>query len=393
MNLKRFLNSIKLALLAVVTVATIGLTGCSNSDDGPKVYNGTVLDLIQDAQFKQSSTVTADLALDSLVKYLKIYPNLTELVSGTTPYTLFAPSNTAFANLLATPGFPAKISLINPDIIAGVLAFHIAPGKILKSQLTSGLSLGTAYPAATTDDKIIVNADGTLLTGSSNKSIQLVATDKQATNGVVHIVGSVMIPQSVGATLTPILGTAAGTILLGKDFSYLAYMIGYADNGVAVAGRISSILANPINANTNPNGITVFAPVNAVFVAAYNGATGKAATNVPTAAEVQAFIGSVWTGGGTGTAAATLKNHIAMGQYVVTASSGATVISNGLSIQSILGITLTAATGTPVNATTNPYGVVIISPSTPPSQAPIVVKDLPHSNGVVQAIAGILKPQ
>jgi uncharacterized surface protein with fasciclin (FAS1) repeats len=396
MNFQRLLSLIKHTLLVAVVLATAGLSGCDNSDDnnGPVTFNGTIVDLINDTQFKQSASVSADVALDSLVKYLSVYPDLTTLLTGSSDVTLFAPSNTAFISLLATPGFPSDIKLINPDIIKGVLAFHIIPDAIkLKADLTSGASFSTAYPVATADDKIIVNSDGTLKTGSSNPNIEITKADNKALNGVVHVIKSVMIPQSVGATLTPILGTAAGTILLGKDFSYLAYLIGYADAGVAVTSKISSVLASPIGTN-NPEGITVFAPVNAVFNAAYNAANSEPATNVPTAAQIQSFIQAAWTGGGSGTAAVTLKNHVVMGKYVVTATAGSTTITNNTQVQSLVPVTLTILTGTPINATTNPYGVVVTSPSLPnTSQAPIVKKDLAHSNGIVHAVAGILKPQ
>ncbi|MFZ6013301.1 MAG: fasciclin domain-containing protein [Bacteroidota bacterium] len=393
MNLKRFLSLTKHALLATAVFVTLGISSCDNDDDGPTTFNGTVLELMADVQFKQSATVSADVALDSALKYFNLYPDLVTLLTATPNVTVFAPSNTAFVNLLATPGFPTKISLINPDIIKGVLAYHIVSEKKIKADLTSGATLTSNYTDPTAGvQTITVNANGTLKTGSTNQDIDIVDADNLATNGAVHVVESVMIPPSVGATLTPILGTTAGTILLGKDFSYLAYMIGYADAGVATASKVSSILANPINPNTNPNGFTVFAPLNAVFIAAYNAANSQPANNVPTKEQVQGFITTAWTGGGAGTAAVTLKNHIVMGKYVVTAAAGSTTLTNGLTMSSLASVTLTTVVGTP-SAPSNPYGVVMTSPSTPTSQAPIVSKDLAHSNGIVQVIAGILKPQ
>jgi uncharacterized surface protein with fasciclin (FAS1) repeats len=112
---------------------------------------------------------------------------------------------------------------------------------------------------------IKVNADGTLLTGSTNAAIDVLTADLVADNGVVHIVESVMIPPSVGSTLTPILGRLSGTVLLGGDFSYLAALITYADCGKQAAEpALSAILTGT---PTAPTLYTAFLPANAFFTA------------------------------------------------------------------------------------------------------------------------------
>jgi uncharacterized surface protein with fasciclin (FAS1) repeats len=374
MNMKRLIPFMKHALLVVVVLSTLFISSCDKDDDGPTVFNGSIIGLINDTQFKQSASVSADVALDSLAKYLSIYPDLTALLSSSTEYTLFAPSNTAFVSLLATPGFPPKISMIDPDIIKGVLAYHIVTGKQFKSSLTSGASFTTLYPLSTADDKIIINTDGTLKTGSSNVAIEIVAADKRATNGVVHVVKSVMIPQSVGATLTPILGTMAGSILLGADFSYLADLVAKADNGFTETStdkKISTLLANP-TANA-----TFFAPPNAVITAAAGGAA-----NVPTF--ISGFTQSA--------ARSVLLNHFVAGKYVVVATAGASQFTDAQALSAYSTKSLTMSVTTP--STQNPYGVAVTFTATGGSTttvAPIVVKDIVVNNGVIQAIGGVIQ--
>jgi uncharacterized surface protein with fasciclin (FAS1) repeats len=363
MNVKRFLSYLTRAAMVAVAVLTIGISGCDD-DDGPTVYNGTTLELLADARFQQASGASADEALDSLNKYLALNPSLTALLQSSAEVTLFAPSNTAFVNLLATPGFPANIADINPEIIAGVLAYHIVTGKYTKSELSAGTELTTNYPGASTD-KIIVNADGTLKTGSTNQAIQMTKADNLANNGVIHVVQSVMIPQSVGASLTPILGTMAGTVLLGADFTMLADLIAKADANFTETGsafKITTMLANP-NANA-----TFIAPPDAVLQ------TVAGTVNSLTAEQARAV----------------LLNHYLPGKYVVTATSGATTITNGMTIVPASGAskTVVAITG---NANMSPYGVGLSNtPGTPTSFRPIVVKDLAHSNGYIQVFAGLL---
>jgi uncharacterized surface protein with fasciclin (FAS1) repeats len=386
MNLKRFLNFMKHALLTVMVLTTIGITSCDDDDgdDGPKVYDGTVLQLISDSKYKESSTVTDDKALDSLAKYINLYPELTAMLSGSADVTLFAPSNKAFKNLLATPGFPANISLISPDVIENVLAYHIVNGEERKADLTAGTTLSTNFtdPMAPGAAQIItVNTNGTLKAApnATNTDIDIVVADNLANNGVVHIVESVMIPPSTGAVLVPILGTMAGTVLLGKDFTYLASLVMKADAGFAEGAnlnqkKIVTLLALPTSAN--PNGSTFFAIPNAVITAIAGGS-----------ANVQAFL----DGFDATEARALLLNHYVAGtKFVVTASGGSTTITNDATTDAVSGTDLTFKTGLPTSAN-NPYGVIVtVDPANTSKYAPIVVKDVSHSNGIIQVIAGML---
>lgn len=200
--------------------------------------------------------------LDSLKKYLDFYPDLVATLSGSGDFTLFAPDNNAFVGLLATPGFPADIRSINPDIVKTVLAYHVSASRFEAADLASGTTVSTVQ-----GESITVNEDGTLLTGATNAAISVTTADIKATNGVMHVLASVMIPPTVGASLTPILGTNAGTLLLGANFSDLATGIGLADAFAAEAGvpTLVSILAGQTTH-------TVFAPTNETFAAAAAGA-------------------------------------------------------------------------------------------------------------------------
>jgi uncharacterized surface protein with fasciclin (FAS1) repeats len=391
MNLKNFLSFMKHALLALTVLITIGISGCDDDDDGPKVYDGTVLDLLNDAEFKQASGASADVALDSLVKYLSLYPDLTATLSTSTDVTLFAPSNQAFINLLATNGFPSDIRLIDPALIGAVLGYHIVDGQtLLQADLTSGLLLDTDFPNPTSIDQINVNANGTLKTGSTNQEIEITSANNRAENGVIHVVESVMIPQSVGLTLTPILGTMAGTILLGKDFTNLAKIIKAADASFTedpgtLTFKVSTWLAMPItNATTttaNVNGFTFFAPPNAAGT-----------TPVLTEATANALIGSPDKG------RSFLLNHLVTSkQYTVAAAPtnnplGITTFPNGVSqITPKSGKTITVSRGTA--SATNPYGVALTNVAAPGASdfRPIVSADLSHNNGTIQVYAGALQ--
>jgi uncharacterized surface protein with fasciclin (FAS1) repeats len=390
MNLTRFFSYMKHALMVSAMVAIVGISGCDD-EDGPTIFNGTIMDLISSDEYKQSINGDDTKSLDSLVKYLT-YHNLNAVVTATGPITLFAPNNAAFKSLIATPGFPADIRKIDPNIVKGVLSYHIVVDDVRKNEVTSGASFTTAFTgtANNPDDKINVNSDGTLLTGSTDQAIQILEADNLATNGTVQVINKVMIPQTVGASLTPILGTLAGSVYLGADFTTLVKLITKADIGIGAADQIRTLLATPAATETSSNiRRTFFAVPNAYFSAA-------AQAQGITVDQLLASFSSA-------TARAILLNHFVntnsanRNTYTVSDISGSGDIqfTNGMQLTAGGGKTLTILTGVAPLSTTNPTGVVITAPKTGGgvSQVPIAVKDITHANGsVLHAVLGFITP-
>lgn len=351
----------KLLLLTLVGGLFV-ITSCGDDDEDEFVPTQNVWEIVQ----AQSG---GDDGLDSLAKYLAVYPNLVSTLETTgRDITLFAPTNAAFRSLLQTPGFPSNIADINPDIIEGVLAYHVVAGETV---LAADLQAGNTYTTAQTED-ITINPDGTLLTGATNTAIQVVEADLLATNGVVHKVGSVLIPPSVGQSLTPILGTLAGTVLLGADFSHLASFIERADSDVPSGeSPVANILAAPTGSTGNPNGFTAFVPPNQVF----EGAAADAGITVDqfiqdfTPAEARGVLLTHVTGDGV-------------------ADSGSLSDMDTFTAASMVTLTITVE-GTPTNS---PTGVLVAAPGNA-SPVPVVQADLSHSNGIAHVIGGILLPQ
>jgi uncharacterized surface protein with fasciclin (FAS1) repeats len=383
MNMKRFLSFMKYTLLvAVVFSMTSIISSCDDDDDdnGPTVFDGSIMDLIRDDQFKQSAGASADVALDSLVKYLDKNPDLVALLDGSTEYTLFAPSNTAFVNLLATPGFPANIEDINPAVIKGVLAYHIVSGTKLKADLTptgSGTGISTLYShtnsctGAQTVQVIKINDNGTVLTGSTNAAIEFQDTDNRASNGVVHVTKTVLIPPSVGASLTPILGKLSGTVLLAADFSILAKVITKADCGIV------DIETTPISSILSATGpYTVFLPPNAVFEGT------AAALDITVDQLIAAYSAAQWR--------TVLLNHIVSG------TKNKADLTNNLNMETLLTNGVLTVTDVAVSAST-PEGKLLATSGTDTeftgtTNAPIMVANIPASNGVAHVVGKILFP-
>ncbi|MEI9920011.1 MAG: fasciclin domain-containing protein [Bacteroidota bacterium] len=380
---KRFFAVLRYSVVAAVMAGFLVFSGCSDDDNGPTTFTGTIWDYINQDQFKQATSGNADTALDSLIMYLNYpaYADLKANLTGTTDFTLFAPSNTAFKNLTALPGL-ADPDQVNPDIIKGVLAYHMVQGKKTSADLTAGASLSTIYkaPGASANDVITVNSDGSLLTGSSNKSIQITTKDQLTTNGVVHTTATVLIPNATGSQLSAILGSLAASVLLGKDFTYMAYLIGYADTGVGAADQFTTKLATGSN-------LTLLAIPNPVF---------QAMAGSTTDAQVKTAITTAFSS--PAIARAVLNNHLLTTKYTVAGSTGTTKFGATSTISAISGKVISVTTGVPAGTCQCTTGVVLGAEKTGggSSTAPIVKADISAqagiANGVLQVVGGIILP-
>ena len=254
------------SLFMVVLIASlIFYAGCNDDDEGgdepePEPTE-TLWQIVQNTD--GADLEDAGLGLDSLEKYVSVYPELLALLNSSGSLTLFAPTNAGFKALLDTEGFPDDITLIDPDLILGVLFYHVVITQALTSEdLTPGSTVNTALndPAVGGQQSIVVNENGTLLTGSTDDEIQILEADIKATNGVLHVTNKVLIPPYVGELLTPLLGTVAGSVMLAASFTDLRDCIVKADAAITDdSPPLVSILANP------DGQVTLFAPPNLVF--------------------------------------------------------------------------------------------------------------------------------
>lgn len=111
--------------------------------------------------------------------------NLVETLQGEGPFTVFAPTNAAFEKLLKALNISAAELMAQPEL-AKVLLYHVVPGKVMSSDLSQGLEAATAQ-----GEKVVVD----LKDGVKINSSKVIAADVEATNGVVHVIDEVLVPQ------------------------------------------------------------------------------------------------------------------------------------------------------------------------------------------------------
>lgn len=130
-------------------------------------------------------TAVASKQFPTLVK-LVTDAGLVDTLKGAGPFTVFAPTEKAFAKL---PKATLKKLGEDKELLKSVLLYHVVPGKVLAADAVK-LNGKTATTANGKDIAIKVDAHGNV---RINKS-KVVKTDILASNGVIHVIDTVLIP-------------------------------------------------------------------------------------------------------------------------------------------------------------------------------------------------------
>lgn len=112
---------------------------------------------------------------------------LVETLKGEGPFTVFAPTDEAFA---ALPAGTVDALLADPSgDLTQILLYHVVPGAVMAADVTDGLEATTAQGSTVT---LTVGDDGSVKINDAN----VVATDIVASNGVIHVIDAVILPPS-----------------------------------------------------------------------------------------------------------------------------------------------------------------------------------------------------
>lgn len=109
------------------------------------------------------------------------------VLSGTGPFTVFAPTNQAFINA----GFDsAKIKAADPNFLATILTYHVIAARVHSTNLKSG-NVKTVEGREVTIDA----ANATVRGGLNSTASKVVQANTIATNGVIHVIDNVLLPK------------------------------------------------------------------------------------------------------------------------------------------------------------------------------------------------------
>ena len=109
---------------------------------------------------------------------------LEEALRGEGPFTVFAPTDEAFAKL---PAGTVEALLADPEALADILLYHVIEGEVLAAAVTDGLEAETLQGSSVS---FAIHSDGT---PAINEAL-ITAKDIMASNGVIHVIDSVILP-------------------------------------------------------------------------------------------------------------------------------------------------------------------------------------------------------
>ena len=250
-------------LLLTTIVLGLGTSSCDDDDTMPDI--NTPQNIVQVAQSDPSFSILVAAVTKA---------DLATTLSGTGPFTVFAPTNEAFAKLAGGPldafSTVAKINAVTDAnqiaALRNVLLYHVLGANVKAADITAGASNRTTLKPAGAGG---VNDNTLYLTKTSsavfiNGGTRVVTADVAASNGTIHAIDNVLLPPSQTIAAYVSANTAQFSLLLE------------ALSRPAAADLLTAAASNASN-------ITVFAPTDAAFRAALTALGLQSLSQVPDA--------------------------------------------------------------------------------------------------------------
>jgi uncharacterized surface protein with fasciclin (FAS1) repeats len=259
---------------------------------------------------------------------------LVETLKGEGPFTVFAPTDEAFAALSAGT---LETLLADPEgQLTQILLYHVVPGKVMSTDLSDGMTADTAQGSPVT----FAVADGAVKVNEA----MVVTADIEASNGVIHVIDAVLLP--------PVEEEAAATE------AEAAAAPGNIAEVAAAAGNFSTLLAaveaaGLVDELTSEGPFTVFAPTDEAFAAL------PAGTLDTLLADPEGALRDI------------LLYHVVAGKVM------STDLSDGMMADSLQGAPIT---------------VSIADGAVKVNTANVVTADVEASNGVIHVIDAVILP-
>ena len=181
------------ATIAVAAVAGLALGACSSSSDAATTPNTTTTTADSSMSTAPADKTIVEIAagnpdFSTLVTAVKA-AGLADTLSGPGPFTVFAPTNEAFAKLPAGT-VDTLLKPANKQQLAAILAYHVVPAAVMAKDVKPG-TVETVNGATFT---VAVEDDSVILTDGQGNEAKVITTDIVGSNGVIHVIDAVLLP-------------------------------------------------------------------------------------------------------------------------------------------------------------------------------------------------------
>jgi uncharacterized surface protein with fasciclin (FAS1) repeats len=269
--------------------------------------------------------------------------DLVDALKAEGPYTVFAPTDDAFAALLEETEMSAE-DLLGAENLADILLYHVVAGEF---DAASVIELVGDADYVLVDTLAGIPVKVSLDMGSVYvNDAMVILPDVQASNGIIHVVDSVILPPS--KTITDIVVESAG-MEEDAEFTVLLAAVLEAELAEALAGE---------------GPFTVFAPTDAAFVAALD-ALGITADDLLASEDL----------------AAILLYHVVGGEEALYSNDVAAALADA----DEMGIMVETLNGASFTVTADEDGIYV-------DGAQIIMTDILASNGVIHVIDAVILP-
>lgn len=169
----------------MLLIASFAIVACSNNNQ----HSGS-MEKSNSYHHNEMKKDIVDVAVENgsfttLVAAVKA-AGLVDTLKGDGPFTVFAPTDEAFAKL-PSGTVATLLKPENRDQLVAILTYHVVPGKVMASDV---VNLSEATTVQGQDISISVN-DGSVMVNNA----KVLATDVEASNGVIHVIDSVILPK------------------------------------------------------------------------------------------------------------------------------------------------------------------------------------------------------
>jgi uncharacterized surface protein with fasciclin (FAS1) repeats len=182
-------------IAGLAAMALVGALAACSGDDGststspmPVEAAASASSAMDDMGMTVTDIVAANPDFSTLLAAVQA-ADLGETLAGEGPYTVFAPTNDAFAAVPA--GTLAKLlKPANQDQLASILTYHVVAGELMAADVMPG-DVTTVNGA---DFTISIEDGDVLITDGQGNRAMVTKTDIAATNGVIHVIDAVLLP-------------------------------------------------------------------------------------------------------------------------------------------------------------------------------------------------------
>ena len=187
----------RMLYLSVASAVMLGLAACNSGTETKAPATEVAATETPAAAGTIVSVAQGNTDLSTLVSAVTA-AELVDTLNGPGPFTVFAPNNAAFAKIQAK----TLTSLLEPAqkaALTGILTYHVVSGRVDAAALTQQIQAGGGSAVLKTVQggtlKASIGADGSVtLTDAKGGTSKVIAADVSASNGVVHVIDTVVMP-------------------------------------------------------------------------------------------------------------------------------------------------------------------------------------------------------